>query len=152
MTNIRQKLDKIIRPIVIGLEYELVGIKYLPQGKHSLLRIYIDNYDKQITVDDCAKISHQISGALDVEQLLSGQYQLEVSSPGLDRPLFSLADFLKFVGNEVQLKLSQPLDKQRNISGTIESVTDDVIRIKQQAQVWDIEFGKINTANLIPKF
>lgn len=152
MTDIRQKLDDIIRPIVIGLEYKLVGIKYLPQGKHSLLRIYIDNGNKQITVDDCATISHQVSGALDVEAPLSNQYQLEVSSPGLDRPLFSLADFLQFTGNEVQIKLSEPLDKQRKIDGIIDSVTDNIIKVKQQEKVWDVEFEKISSANLIPKF
>ena len=87
MATIREKLYEIITPVVEGLEYELVGIEYLPQGKHSLLRVYIDQ-EAGIALEDCSKVSHQISAVMDVEDPISSNYNLEVSSPGLERPLF----------------------------------------------------------------
>jgi len=151
MTAIRQKLDECIRPVVTGLDYTLLSIKYLPQGKHSLLRVYIDQ-DKGITIDDCAKVSHQLSGVLDVEEPLSGQYQLEVSSPGLDRPLFNLQDFVVYAGKEVHIKLAEPIGKQRKVTGIIESVVGSTIKIKQPEATLEIEFENIKDANLVPKF
>jgi len=151
MRKIAQKLDNCIRPIVTGLDYTLLGIKYFPQGKYSLLRVYIDK-EQGITIDDCARVSHQLSGALDVEEPVSGQYQLEVSSPGLDRPLFSMDDFAKFIGSKVKIKLAQPADKQKKITGIIESISANSVKVKLDDHTLDIEFTNINDANLVSDF
>ena len=126
----RQAPDNMQRPIesaVQGLGYELVGVEYLPQGRRSLLRVYIDT-PGGVTVDDCERVSHQVSGVLDVEDPIRGQYVLEVSSPGLDRPLFTAEHFQRFAGSRVRLRTSPPLDGRRNFSGLIISSERDWCR------------------------
>ena len=98
------KLLDLIQPAVEGLGYEFVGAELVGQGKESILRVYIDT-DAGVLVGDCTKVSHQISGVLDVEDPISGQYNLEVSSPGIERPLFTLEHFERFKGKVVKLEL-----------------------------------------------
>ena len=116
MRHVPEKLQDLIESVVSSLGYELVGVEYLTQGRGGLLRVYIDSEDG-INLDDCSRVSHQLSGVLDVEDVIRGQYQLEVSSPGLDRPLFSLAHFERFVGQQVKLKLAVPIHGQRKFRG-----------------------------------
>ena len=85
-----ERLRRLLEPAVEGFGYELLGVQLLAQGHHSKLRVYIDS-EEGITVDDCARVSHQVSGVLEVEDPIPGQYTLEVSSPGMDRPLFRAA-------------------------------------------------------------
>ena len=97
------QLDELIRPAVVALGYELWACEYIPQGKYSLLRIYIDS-EQGITLDDCEKVSGQISAILDVEDPIHGQYTLEVSSPGLDRPLYTAEHYQRYIGQMIKLK------------------------------------------------
>ena len=148
------KLQAVIQPSVENLGYELVGIEYLPQGRHSLLRIYIDS-ENGITIDDCEKASHQISGLLDVEDVVHGQYYLEVSSPGLDRPLFTEEQFQRFSGQPVKLKLSVPLNGRRKLKGIIRGVSNGNIELEVNDEQLDekevaVPFSSIDKANLIP--
>ncbi len=92
----------LIEPIVEGLGYECVGIEYNPHPQHGMLRIYIDS-ENGILLDDCTKVSHQLSGMLDVEDPIQGEYQLEISSPGEDRPFFKLSQFERFIGSTVTI-------------------------------------------------
>ena len=107
-------LVDLIEPIVEGLGYECVGIEYNPHPQHGLLRIYIDS-ENGILVDDCSKVSHQVSGVLDVEDPIQGNYQLEVSSPGEDRPLFKLGQFQHFTGSTVTVNLFSAVEKRKKI-------------------------------------
>ena len=91
-------IQAIVEPVVTSLGYELVGVEFLMQGHSGLLRVYIDDEDG-IQVNDCQRVSHQLSGVLDVEDVIKGKYQLEVSSPGLDRPLFTAEHFERFQGD-----------------------------------------------------
>ncbi|HFE37119.1 MAG TPA: ribosome maturation factor RimP, partial [Gammaproteobacteria bacterium] len=91
-------LQSLVEPVVGSMGYEFVGVEYLSQGKHSILRVYIDQ-PAGITVDDCSKVSNQLSAMLDVEDPIRGEYHLEVSSPGMDRPLFTGAHFSQFIGH-----------------------------------------------------
>ena len=126
----QDKLTQMLKPAVEGVGYELVGIEHLPMGKSSVLRIYIDSPDG-ITVTDCSRVSHQVSGVLDVEEPIKGQFTLEVSSPGIDRPLFSLEQFAQFVGSKVKLKLYHAIEGKRKITGVIDSVEGEDIIVKE---------------------
>lgn len=144
-------VQKPIEAAVRGLGYELVGVEYLPQGRRSLLRVYIDAA-AGITADDCERVSHQISGVLDVDDPIRGQYVLEVSSPGLDRPLFTAEHFRRFTGSRVKLRLSPPLAGQRNFSGVLRSICDDVVVLAQEDGEVEIPLQHIEQARLVPEF
>ncbi len=152
-------LQKLIEPAIAVLGYELVGTEYLPQGKHSLLRIYIDTPDG-ITVEDCERVSHQVSGLLDVEDSIQGQYTLEVSSPGLDRPLFKIEHFDRFIGQQIKVRLKLPLSGQRNFTGKLLGTCDGAVLMqvemgeKSGEEALELVFPleKIEAARLVPVF
>lgn len=150
MSNRQDKLTELLRPAVEGLGYELVGIEHLPMGKHTVLRIYIDSTDG-ITVNDCSRVSHQVSGVLEVEEPIKGQFTLEVSSPGIDRPLFSFEQFKQFVGSKVKLKLYHAIEGKRKITGLIESIEGDDINIKDadSDSTFQLQIDDIDKANII---
>jgi len=151
MRRIPQNIQALIEPIVVALGYEFVGIEYLIQGKHSLLRVYIDS-DKGITLDDCTQVSHQVSGLLDVEDVIKGQFNLEVSSPGSDRPLFTLAHFQKYIGNEIKIRLSMSVENRRKFIGRLCAVNEkDVVFNVDDTEI-RINFDNIEKANLVPDF
>jgi len=152
MKQAPEHLVDLIEPIVEGLGYECVGIEYNPHPKHGLLRIYIDT-DNGVLVEDCTKVSHQISGILDVEDPIVDNYDLEVSSPGSDRPFFKLSQFERFVGSTVVVNVFKPINKQRKIIGQIEKVEDNVVYLLQQAeQIVEIPFQAMSKARLVPEF
>jgi len=151
MKQAPEHLVKLIEPIVEGLGYECVGIEFNPHPRHGLLRIYIDT-DEGIVLEDCTKVSHQLSGMLDVEEPIPSNYQLEVSSPGADRPFFKLSQFEKFIGSTVIINLFRPINKQRKIIGQIDSVADNIILIKQADQRLEIPFQAMSKARLVPEY
>jgi len=144
------QLEALLSPVVVSLGYEFVGMEYLPQGKHSLLRLYIDKPDG-ITVDDCSTVSHQVSGVLEVEDPISGHYVLEVSSPGLDRPLFKFEDFERFSGHNVQIKLQIPLDGRRNFKGLLQGVQADgqLVDVEIDEALISLPWDRIEKARLV---
>jgi ribosome maturation factor RimP len=144
-------IQAVIAPVVESLDCEFVGIEYGRQGNRGLLRVYIDK-ENGVGVKDCQRVSHQLSGVLDVEDVIQGQYQLEVSSPGLDRPLFTLAHFEQFAGHEVKLKLVTPIEGQRKFKGTLQGVEDEQVIVNIGENELVLALGAIDTANLIPEF
>ena len=146
------KVLQLLEPIVEGLGYEFVGAEYLPQGKHSLLRVYIDNQETGIGVDDCERVSRQVSSMLDVEDPISGHYTLEVSSPGLDRPLFRPEHFERFVGHEVKLLLSAPVNGGRKMTAELQAINDNVVTLVLEGEQVEIDFDNIEKAHLVPVF
>ena len=156
-------LQTLIEPAIVALGYELVGTEYLPQGKHSLLRIYIDTPDG-ITIEDCERVSHQVSGLLDVEDSIPGQYTLEVSSPGLDRLLFKREHFDRFAGQQVRVRLKLPLpgvgNSQRNFTGKLLGTRDDAVLMQvtvgeksgEETRGLVLPLEKIESARLVPTF
>ncbi len=142
------KLAEMLRPAAEALGYEFWGLEYVNQGKHSVLRVYIE-HENGITVDDCASVSHQISGILDVEDPISSQYSLEVSSPGLDRPLFTLAQFEQQTGNTISLRSQIAIDGRRKFKGKLISVTGERLTIQVDSLVVEIDFRDIEKANLV---
>ena len=112
------KVRDLIEPTVSALDLELWGIEYSVQGKYSVLRIFIES-DAGITIDDCEKVSRQVSAILDVEDPIAGEYTLEVSSPGLDRRLVKATHFERFAGERVKVKLKRLVDGRRNFKGRL---------------------------------
>ncbi len=151
MKQAPEHLVNLIEPIVEGLGYECVGIEYNSHPRHGLLRIYIDT-SEGVLLEDCTKVSHQISGMLDVEDPISDNYELEVSSPGADRPFFNLSQFEQFIGDTVTVNLFKPINKQRKITGSIESVEGDVILLLQADQFIEIPFQAMSKARLVPDY
>jgi ribosome maturation factor RimP len=151
MSQQAKRVQALLEPVINAMGYECVGVEYLPQGKHSLLRIYIDK-PEGIVVEDCEAVSHQVSGVLDVEDPIKGHYSLEVSSPGVDRPLFSLQHYLRFIGETVTLKMRTPIDGRRKFTGEIVSVVDEEIVIRDSDDEFRIPFAAIEKANLVPQW
>jgi ribosome maturation factor RimP len=150
MGPMEERVQRLLEPTVAALGYELLGVEYLSQGKHSRLRLYIDG-PNGIGLEDCSKVSHQVSGVLDVEDPIKGQYSLEVSSPGLDRPLFTPAHFEKFIGQRVKLRSRLPVNGQRKFTGVISAVDQEDIYISMENdEELKIACHEIDQANLIP--
>ena len=121
MSSKLEQLQALLAPVVEALGYQCWGIEFISQGRHSLLRVYIDHANG-ILVDDCEKVSRQLSGVLDVEDPISGEYTLEVSSPGMDRPLFTVEQYAAHVGAQVKVKLRSPYEGRRNFQGVLRGV------------------------------
>jgi ribosome maturation factor RimP len=148
MVRVSERLQAIIEPAVTVLGYELVGVEYVSQGRHSVLRIYIDSEDG-VTVDDCARVSHQVSGALDVEDPIKGQYTLEVSSPGLERPLFTLEHYRRFAGERAEIRIAAPRDGRRKFQGTLRGVEGDAVIIEVDGEAVALPLDEIEKAHLV---
>ena len=140
-----------ITPAVEALGYEMWGLEFHGHGRPPLLRVYIDS-ENGITVDDCAAASRQISGVLDVEDPISSEYTLEVSSPGMDRPLFTLDQFGRYVGEWVKVKLRAPFDGRRNFRGRLNAVEGDEIVVAVDESEYLLPIELIEKANVIPQF
>ena len=145
------KLLNLIGPVVAGLGYELAGVEHLPQGHHSLLRIYIDNPDGGVTVSDCEKVSRQVSAIFDVEDPIAGRYSLEVSSPGLDRLLFSEKDYERFTGREIKVQLATPLDGRRKMTAKLLGIASGLITVEFEGETKQFSFDDVEKARLVPE-
>lgn len=148
MAQASEKLVAIIEPAVSALGFELLGVEYMPQGRHSLLRIYIDHEDG-ITVDDCGDVSHQVSAVLDVEDPIRGEYTLEVSSPGLERPLFTLEHYARFAEQLAEIRLHAPLHGRRKFKGRIQGVDGDEVILDVEGEEQRLAIDNIEKAHLI---
>ena len=144
-----KELQKLLAPTIMALGYELVGVMRLSQGGHGvLLRIYIDS-PNGITLSDCGKVSHQVDGVLSVDSPIQGHYTLEVSSPGLERPLFTLEHFIRFVGHKVKIHLIRPKDGRRNFIGTLQKVQDGDVVIMVDGIEYNLPFERIDKAHIV---
>ncbi|HIB28847.1 ribosome maturation factor RimP [Candidatus Thioglobus sp.] len=153
MAKITEKITSLIGPVLEDMGYELVGIEYIASGKHSTLRIFIDT-DHGIGIEDCEKASHQLSAIFDVEDPITGQYNLEVSSPGIERPLFHIGHYQRFLGNDISLRMVRPINKQRKFKGSIGSVSelDNTIELITELGSVTLDIDMIEKANLIADF
>lgn len=143
-------LDELIRPSVEAMGYELVGVEFLSPGSGGTLRIYIDGATG-ITVDDCERVSRQVSSLLDVEDPIPGAYTLEVSSPGLDRPLFTPEHFQRFAGETVKIRLEIPMEGRRKLKGRLLGWVDDHVVVEEDGREISVPLQSIGRANLVPR-
>lgn len=155
MRKINPELHAHLVKLVTSLGYELIGCELISGSRHTLFRVYIDQLkdsdQKGITVDDCSRVSHQISAWLDVENPITGQYTLEVSSPGIDRPLFEVEHYKKYIGSRIKVKLNSPILQRRHYKGLLLRVEEENIYLSVDGieQEVALSFSLIEKGNLI---
>ena len=150
MNRQNSELIELLEPVVIALGYEMLGIEYFKQKQGSLLRLYID-HDSGVTLDDCTRVNHQVIGVLDVHDPIKERYHLEISSPGLDRPLFTLEQFKRYLGQEVKMKFRERFNERRKIRGVIKAVEEKAVLVSEDGVDYLIPADVIDSAHLVPK-
>ncbi len=152
MSQLEQQLTTMLSAPVEALGFELLGVEFVRAGKHSTLRVYIDHANG-ITVDDCADVSHQVSAILDVEDPINTEYNLEVSSPGMDRPLFKEAHYFAVVGEVVAVRLRVPAEgNRRNFKGKLLVCENGMLTVEVDGQQYQLAVANIEKGNLVPSF
>lgn len=147
----QDRLTSLIEPLVESLGYELVLLEFSPQGNSALLRLYIDA-EAGVTLGDCESVSREVAAMLDVEDPIRTPYQLEVSSPGLDRPLTKPSHFERFTGHKARVELTVPLNGQRRFVGRICGTAADAVRLAADKGEVDLAFAVIARARLVPDY
>lgn len=145
-----RQMEEMLGPTVEAMGFGLWGIEYLSQGRHSVLRLYIDR-DSGITADDCAAVSTQVSAILDVEDPITGEYTLEVSSPGMDRRLFRLEQYSAYVGEVVDLQLRSPFDGRRKFKGVLKGIEGEDIVVQIDDHEFLLPHDAIDKARVEPR-
>jgi len=145
-----QQITDLLGATIEALGFELWGVEYLSQGRHSLLRIYIDA-EQGITVEDCALVSQQVGSVLDVEDPITGEYTLEVSSPGMDRLLFRLDQYPGFVGEMVDLRLRTPFEGRRRFKGVLTGIEGEDVVIRVDDHEYLLPHSAIEKARIQPR-
>ncbi|MDG6882582.1 Ribosome maturation factor RimP [Phocoenobacter uteri] len=151
MATLEQKLQELTHDSIEAMGFELVGIETARAGRFLTVRIYIDK-EGGVTVEDCSSVSRQVSAIFDVEDPISDKYNLEVSSPGLDRPLFTLEHYQRFIGRDVIIHLRIPMFDRRKWQGELVNVENNLVTLKVENEMHSFAFGNIQKANLIPVF
>ncbi len=151
MAKFEQKLTDMLKPAVEEVGKELLGCEFISAGNHSVLRLFID-HENGIEVDDCAEVSRQVGAILDVEDPISTEYSLEVSSPGLDRPLFEMSHFQAVIGETINVKLSIPLNGRRKFKGKLEAIEKDTLVVLLDGEEYELIFSNVDKANLVYNF
>ena len=152
-------LWELFEPVVNGMGFDLIEIEHFPNPKHGVLRLYIDkpvvagsDESEAIMIEDCSAVSHQVSALIDVEDPVHGRFNLEVSSPGADRPLRRLQDFQRFVGSLVKIKTVMPLEGQRNFKGRLLEATEEVVVLGIDAEEISLPMSAIDKARIVPEY
>ncbi len=145
---VSEQITQLVEKPVESLGYEVVGVEYIKNGRDTILRIYIDS-EQGITIEDCERVSHQVSGILEVEDPISQAYSLEVSSPGFDRPLFKQGDFERFAGYQVKIVMKLPIQGRRNFKGLLQGVNGTDILVEVDGEVYELPFAKVSKARLV---
>ncbi len=144
-----ERLRELVRPAVDACQVLLWGVEFFQQGRRSVLRLYIDT-ESGVTVDTCAEVSRQVSALLDVEDPIAGEYVLEVSSPGWDRPLFTLEQFKLFEGSVISVRLLMPVAGRRRFKGQLIEVTEEgQLSMNVDGESVQMAFSQIDKANLV---
>jgi ribosome maturation factor RimP len=153
MTDKASQVAGLIAPTVGSLGLELLGVEYLPAPGGAVLRLYIDlpqGADRQVGIEDCEAVSREVSAQLDVADPISSNYTLEVSSPGVDRPLFTPAQFARFQGEQAKVGLKLPQDGRRRLQGRIARVEGDMIVFEVDGAEFPVAMDNVDKARLVP--
>jgi ribosome maturation factor RimP len=145
--KLRQEVREVVEPILQSQGFELVDLEYQRESQGWVLRMYLDR-EGGVSLDDCAGVSHEIGAVLEVKDLIPSAYILEVSSPGLTRPLKKPEDFNKFRNQLVKIKLYEPLDGRKNFKGTLMGLEGDRVRVEADQRVYELPLQRIAKANL----
>ena len=147
-----EELTNLVSPAIADMGLECLGVEYSPSHGNSLVRVYIDAADHAVTVDDCELVSRQVSALFDVNDPIVGRYTLEVSSPGLDRPLYTPEQFARFIGQEAKIELNLPLNGRRRFQGPILAVEGETITVEQDGAAVQLTHANVHKAKLVPQF
>ncbi|MGH8251408.1 MAG: ribosome maturation factor RimP [Steroidobacteraceae bacterium] len=146
----KERLFGLLEPVVAGLGYELLEIEFGSAGRSALVRVYIDRTDGGgIGLDDCERASRAIAAVLGVEDPIGHEYQLEVSSPGFDRPLRTAAHFARFAGSEARIELATPIEGRRRFRGRLGQIEDGTVTIEVDRREWKLPLAGISKARLV---
>ncbi len=147
---VSDRLQTLLEPVIDDLGYELVGVEYLPNPKNRVVRVFIDREPDGIGVEDCERVSRQVSALMDVEEPVPGQYTLEVSSPGVERPLFTGAHFARFIGETALVQMAVPVENRRRFKGVIVAADDRTVTLNVDGQNFELAVADIGRAHLAP--
>ena len=150
MSQKSQEIEALIAPAVAALGLELLGSEWNAGPSQSLLRLYIDAPERPVTVEDCEAVSREVEALLDVHDPIAGQYTLEVSSPGIDRPLFTPAQFARHVGERAKVTLKLPMDGRRRLQGRIARVEGNDIAVEVDGNELVLAHDAIEKARIVP--
>lgn len=145
------QLEALFQPAIEALGCQLWGVELQLSAKPRLLRVYIDKEDG-VNVDDCAKVSRQLSANLDVEDVIPGEYRLEVSSPGMDAPLFKLEQFQQYIGYELQIKLRMAFEGRRKFKGILRRIENEELIVEVDDEEFFLPVETVDTARVVPHF
>lgn len=151
MASKQELLHDLIEPVVTSLGCELWGLEYLTQGRYTTLRIFIDG-PAGVSLEDCEKVSRQVSSVMDVEDPIDGEYTLEVSSPGMDRPLYTPAHYARYLGETVNVRLRMARDGRRRFKGEIVKVENEDVVINVEGKDILLPVDAIDKANVVPRY
>lgn len=150
MTDTVTRITSLVAPLLESLGLELWGLEYSPTSGRSLLRVYINVADRHVGIEDCERASREISAAMDVHDPISGEYTLEVSSPGIDRPLYTPAQFALYIGQQVKLSLRLPQGGRRRFLGVIKAVDTQSVTLQVDDQTLSVAFTNVEKARVVP--
>ena len=148
--NLLARIERIVLPVTNELGLDLVDVEYLQDGGYWYMRVYVEKENDEISLDDCAKVSNRIDE--DVDGLVPEKFFLEVSSPGIERPLKKETDYTRFTGQKARLILKHKMDDSRNWTGVIEKYEDSIIYLDVKDKVLEIPYSEVKKANLVFEF
>ena len=151
MATLESRLAEMLKVPVEALGFQLWGIEYVQAGKHSTLRVFIDG-ENGINIEDCANASRQVSAVLDVEDPIPTEYTLEVSSPGVERPVFTAEQYAAYVGEDTKVQLTMPVAGSRNLKGAITKVEGQMLSLNVNGKELVVALDNIRKGNVIAKF
>ncbi len=151
MTKKERELEALVTPTVAAMGLRVWGVEYLGQGKRSTLRLYIDS-DAGVTVDDCERVSKQVSELLDVEDVLQTSYTLEVSSPGMDRLLFKPEQYAESIGETIDVRLNYPFEGRRRVVGALTGLENEEVLVRVEDSEFLIPLSNVQRARIVPRF
>src|SRR4249919_1051758 len=152
MSGKAEEIVEMLTPVVASLGIELLGVEFAPTGNSAMLRLYIDVEGRKVAIEDCEAVSREVSALLDVNDPIASEYTLEVSSPGIDRPLFGAAQFARFLGEQAKLSLRVPMEGRRRLQGKIARVEGDRVTIAEEKGEFTVAEANIEKAKLVPDF
>lgn len=148
--KIIDKIEKIVMPVLNEMGLSLVDIEYMQDGGYWYVRIYVENLNGEITLEECAAISGRIDE--DVDKLIEQRFFLEVSSPGIERPLKKIEDYIRFKGEKIRVSLKHKIEDKKNFEGIITDCKDNIIFLETEENVMEIPFSEVRKANIIYEF
>ena len=151
MSSITKEITELAEPILDGMGFELVEVEYLCERGRWLLRLYIDK-EKGVTLDDCAMVSGELGDLIDSRDFVPHKYVLEVSSPGLNRPLRKEKDFIRVIGKKIKVRTGTPAKGRRNFIGYLRDVQNGTLSLEVEGQWVALPWPEIDKANLIYEF